>query len=420
MKNKKLIILFVLILGLSYYFYSYKITSIIIGIEFLSYFYVGYLRKKSPIIITPKDQKPELSWNGLFKFFKSGYDPELGWVRIPNTSKKEIGKDKITSYSIDEKGSRNNPEHKKLPKKISCYGDSFTFSRQVNDNETWEYFLSKHTKSNVLNFGVGNYGLDQSILRLKREYPKNKTKIVIMGVVPSTIFRNLSVWKHYHEFGNTFGFKPIFIIKNKKLELIKNPINSEDKFLYYEQYLNKIRKYDYFYKRKFLSQMISFPYSISLITNPIQNIPSIIIATSELFGKKIASKTLNIFRSLKLRFIQHPSAPLYQYKYATKLMDLLIEDFIQYSRQQGFTPILLFMPQKEDLISAKYKGNYYKDFIKQINKKIKTIDVTKLINSRDLDRVYTDDSKYGGHFSKFGNKLVANEIYKNLLEWKLI
>ncbi len=77
---------------------------------------------------------------------------------------------------------------------------------------------------------MGNYGLDQSLLRLKREVPKNPTKFVIMGVVPETICRILSMWKHYYEYGNTFAFKPKFTIENDQLIQISNPINESSKF----------------------------------------------------------------------------------------------------------------------------------------------------------------------------------------------
>ena len=40
---------------------------------------------------------------------------------------------------------------------ILCFGDSFTFCRQVNDNETWEYYLSELENTNVKNFGVGRF-----------------------------------------------------------------------------------------------------------------------------------------------------------------------------------------------------------------------------------------------------------------------
>lgn len=39
--------------------------------------------------------------------------------------------------------------------------------REVNDNETIQYFLSNLTNSFVSNYGVGNYGLDQAVLRFE-------------------------------------------------------------------------------------------------------------------------------------------------------------------------------------------------------------------------------------------------------------
>ena len=118
-------------------------------------------------MIVAKDERPNFSKNGLQKFFQHGYDSELGWVRKPLTEHEEIGKNGKTIWHIDKNGARNNPIIGFKEGKISCYGDSFTFARQVNDNETWNYYLSELTKTNIQNFGVGNYGIDQSLLRLK-------------------------------------------------------------------------------------------------------------------------------------------------------------------------------------------------------------------------------------------------------------
>ena len=213
------------------------ITGFII-IELIVRNIVKSINKDFQWLIIEKDEAPKLSKQGLRKFLLHGYDPELGWVRKPNTSHDEIGKKETTTWHIDERGSRKNPYLGSKESKISCYGDSFTFARQVNDDETWEYYLSELTKTNVQNFGVGNYGLDQAVLRLKREFPKNPTKIVIMGIVPDTISRILSMWKHYYEYGNTFGFKPKFKINGGNLELLKNPINTEKKFDEYEKFLS--------------------------------------------------------------------------------------------------------------------------------------------------------------------------------------
>ena len=155
---------------------------------------------------------------------------------------------------------------------ISCYGDSFTFSRQVNDNETWCYYLSKLTKSNVLNWGIGNHGMDQALLRLEREFTKNKTKVVIMANVPDTISRVVSYWKHFYEYGNVWAFKPRYELDvNKQLRLVPNLIDKPEKFYELEKYIDELKKHDYFYKEKFLKDLIKFPYSFYVLKNSKRN-----------------------------------------------------------------------------------------------------------------------------------------------------
>ena len=191
------------------------IYTLIVFASIEGFFYVltVFVRKRFQWFITSKDENPDIDEEGLKRFIEHGFDSELGWVRKPNTEHEEVGREGKTKYHIGIHGSRLNPDHENLKKCISTYGDSFCFCRQNNDDTTWQWYLSELTNTNVLNFGVGNYGLDQSLLRVKREYHKEETPVVIMCVVPSTIVRVLCVWKHYNEYGNIFGFKPRFDIK---------------------------------------------------------------------------------------------------------------------------------------------------------------------------------------------------------------
>lgn len=421
--NAAVVALSFLMIGAFLLFYSYKLGILFLFflalMEILSYLLVNKLRENFQWMITPKDELPILSKDGLKKFIKSGYDGELGWTRKPNTEKEEIGKDGKTKYHIDSRGSRKNPDHGKLPIKISFYGDSFLFARQVNDNETCQWHLSELTKTNILNFSVGNYGLDQALLRLKREYPKNRTKIVVMGVVPSTIVRVLCVWKHYNEFGNTFGFKPRFVLEKGNLKLIGNFIDKDEKFLEYQKYLPKIKKYDYFYKIKFRREMIEFPYSVSLLSDPFRNfriifyifISKLLKLEKEVEVYPLPMKVI-MEENLKLRYNLFTKD-----RYALKLMEKIAEEFAAYARKEKFIPIFLFMPQKDDLFFIRKKGLYYANFIKAIKKKMYAIDLTEyLLERNDLDEVYSDDNEYGGHYSNFGNEVIARIIHGNLRE----
>ncbi len=402
------------------------VISFLSLMEILLFVWVNFIRNHFPWLITKKDEYPQLSKEGLEKFIPIGFDPELGWIRKPNTSGSEISKSTKSTWTINSTGSRTNPDFEKTKSLISCYGDSFTFARQVNDDQTWEHFLSKKLITNVLNFGVGNHGIDQSLLRLKRDFSKNRTKIVILGVVPDTISRILSIWKHYYEYGNTFAFKPRFMIKENKLILIENLINDKSKFFNYTKYLKEIQKNDFFYEQKFKKEQLHFPYILSILKNMRRNIPIILWITIIEFLQCVKYDTsridwnpMKIIMKINLKW----RIKLYKNQDATKLLDQIIQDFISYSVQEKFIPVFVFLPQKDDIIYIKNNFHFYKDFINSLSKKENLIFIdimNHLLQVSNLDEYYSDDNEYGGHYSKFGNEKISEIMSEELLSFKSI
>ena len=403
--------------------YFWLITSIIIIfllIEFFIYIIVKYVNKKFQWLITKNDELPKLSKKGIEKFFKHGFDSELGWVRKPNTSHKEQGKDGSTEWHTNEIGARKNPGFDNKESKISCYGDSFTFCRQVNDDETWEHELSKILNTNVVNYGVGNYGIDQTLIRMKREFMQNPTEIVIVGIVPDTISRIMSVWKHYYEYGNTFGFKPRFVLKNEKLHMIKNIIDDKKKFFTYEKYLTDIRKNDFFYKEKFRKEEICFPHIITIFKNPSRNFKIIFWVLLIEFLKKINKNTSKIEwhpNKIIMKINLMWRIKLYKNKEIQKLLKEIIFDMIDFSKKSNFKLYLAFLPQKDDILFMKNNFHLYKEFIDELNKnkEIKIIDLAKYLkHENNINELYSDNNEYGGHYSKKGNKKIALSINQEL------
>ncbi len=407
------------ILGLIVY------LTVLIVLEIVSELLINKLRERFQWLITKKkDFLPKLDQEGLNKFIPHGFDQELGWVRKPNTEHDEKGRFGKTTWHINSSGSRSNPNYEDLPKVISCYGDSFAFSRQVNDNETWPYYLSKLTKTNVLNWGVGNHGIDQSLLRLKREYPKHKTKIVLLGVVPDTVSRIMSTWKHFYEYGNTFAFKPRFRLENDQLVLIKNFIDTEEKYNNYEKYLAEVIKEDFFYKYKFRKELIHFPYLISILKNPSRNFSLIYFNTMALIYEKL-NKNPEKYKALAMQKIMRINKQwrlkLYKKKEVNDLLIAIINEFLAYSKQQKFIPVFVLLPQKDDVSYIKKHKHFYEHIKKELKNELLIIDVAdELIKQKNLDELYSDNTEYGGHYSKFGNEFVAKTIFKILKENKLI
>ena len=378
-------------------------------------------------LILQKDEYPKLPLKELEKFFEHGYDQELGWVRKPNTEHNEIGENsRVTKWTTNSNASRTNPDFDDMHSEISCYGDSFTFCRQVNDNETWEHYLSKSLNTNIQNFGVGNYGIDQSLLYLKKNFQKNKTNIIILAVVPDTISRIVSVWKHYYEYGNTFGFKPRFFLQKNNLVLNKNPINSQEKFSNYEKYLEEIRNNDFFYKNKFRKEKISFPYSITVFRNAKRNFRIIywVLKIQNLKKKGIDTKEIDwnpmkIIMEINLKW----RLRLFKDSETTKLLKEIIQEFSDFVKTNESKPVFAFLPQKDDLIFIKKNHNFFQNFLNELNsiKDLHIIDFTNiLVKDPNLDELFSDNNEYGGHYSKYGNEVIASIFEQELKNKKII
>ena len=383
---------------------------------------VRYLRKDFQWLITSSDEHPTLDATALKKFIGNGFDPELGWARRPNTTGTESVRSagalpadhKKVSFRINHLGGRENPGHEELPMVVSTYGDSFTFCRHVQDSETWQWYLSDLTQTNVLNLGVGNYGLDQGLLRLKREYNNARTKVVIMGVVPETIVRILGVWRHYYEYGNTFAFKPRFVVEGDGLSLIPNLIDGEDKFHALTRYLPEIQRADYFYRNRFKRHIIKFPYMLSILRRSRRNVPLI----STLMLRKVyqlVGKRYDRPWELILQYNNRETINLYRDEAAVELMLGIVREFARFAETERFTPLFLLMPYQTDLEYLERTGTcYYREFVAQVSKIVPTVDLTEKLLSVHED-VYTSDF-YGGHLNALGNKLVAQELFSVLFD----
>ena len=177
------------------YNYIYYLFLLFLSFEIILYILVHFLKSDFKWIITKKDEFPFKSKFEFNKFFKYSFDKKTGWDRKKNTSGFEILNGRKSYFNITKNGFRNTPLKNKKSL-ISVFGDSYAFCRYVNDNKTWEASLEKKIKSCVKNFGVGNFGLDQSFLKYKKIKSTKSTKLIIFAFVPETIVRINSYWKH--------------------------------------------------------------------------------------------------------------------------------------------------------------------------------------------------------------------------------
>ena len=372
-----------------------------------------YLRKDCQWLLMSPDKTPKLEVSALDKFEKFGMDEELGWVRKPNSFGQEVGRGgQTTTFSINERGARTNPSFDDRSSEILIVGDSYAFCRHVNDTETWPHIVQNLLNLNTLNFGVGNYGADQAVIRMKRELPKSQAKLVILLVVPETLCRVHSVWKHYSEFGNTFAFKPRFFLKNDELVKYDNPVNSKKAFLNYKSYLEEIQAFDFFYRTKFLKHILTFPFTFSLLRTLKRNGPLVLaLMVAKLFPtKKNTDRPFGLVLKNNHLFLMK----MYKDPAAVELLARIIKLGQKEACKFNCKFLFCMVPQLQDIKLIKKYGKYYSSVFEELDDSIATLDLTNdLIKEDQIHTVYTND-RFGGHLSVYGNQIISKKIAKKI------
>ena len=225
--------------------------------EVASYVALGSISKLRQYIYTTPNVTEETYGSYLEK-----RDPELGW---PSKGWYDT--------QTDERGARLSPANAALGDTTPCvslYGDSFTFSDEVADNEAWGDVLARHIGCRVDNFGVGGFGTDQALLRMERHVAQDAAlgDVVILSLYPDNLNRIVNQWRHLLSGNQPLGFKPVFAAGPGGVEL--QPLFTGD-FAAYEALTLDPSTYltgeSYLPEAQGFSRQMpkSFPYSLTLL-----------------------------------------------------------------------------------------------------------------------------------------------------------
>jgi len=110
------------------------------------------------------------------------------------------------------------PPHGTL--RIAAFGDSFTYGSDVLLHESWAKRLATQDESlQILNFGVGAYGLDQAYLRYLQHKDRHHPHIVFIGYMSRNLERHVNVYRPFYSriYSRRIFTKPHFQINDGNL-----------------------------------------------------------------------------------------------------------------------------------------------------------------------------------------------------------
>jgi len=168
-------------------------------------------------------------WRWRNTFFV--YDAELGWT---------VGKSRTTPdgmYSSSEEGLRSQVAGIRLrdatpAARAALIGDSNAFSLEVPYQESWGYHLQEWVGVNtqVLNFGVDGYGVDQMYLKYLRDVRSWHPDVVLVGFIEDDLRRTMFVYPFLRAWSG-YVVKPRFDDRLPILELLNVPLPTPEEVL---------------------------------------------------------------------------------------------------------------------------------------------------------------------------------------------
>lgn len=416
-------------------------------LEIVSYLTLDrYARGLDSLPTVVMEEFPGIDRKLLDKF--TSFDPELGWSPQPNMEKQKDTGDhlpgeevrSVVTYSTDKHGSRVCPAKDRDPERtatagtetgehadddptVTTYGDSYCFCREVNDNETFQNYLAQELDTHVGNYGGGNYGLDQALMRLKRCYPEDPTDYVIMYVAAPSVARILSVWKHYQEFGNILAVTPRYTMRDGSLERVEIPIDEKEDLLDLESHADFLRSNDDHYERWFKPHLASFPYTTDLLRNTDNVRYALYGALKDVerrFGRSLPIDA-NARQARTNRQLEQPRV-----KYHERLFDdhddffsEIVGEFVSYSQQEDFTPVFVMVQHLRYATYETEHGPIYDDLIDQLDETypdLVTVDITDHLSpDGDPESMYVQHGE-GGHYSAETNEKIANVLADEVFE----
>ncbi len=182
--------------------------------------YEYLLGKPWRYVLPFQPEYPDSDTSSIGKY--RAYHPLLGW---------DIGKSGKAEplYFSDERGIRCTQENyfsategSKYTFDIICIGNSFTHGDAVLLEDTWTYQLEQISGRSVLNLGVGGYGIDQAVLKLKEKFDEGyHADTVILGLIAGDLDRALFTVYNFYIGGNKT--KPKFCFEGDTFRIINQP-----------------------------------------------------------------------------------------------------------------------------------------------------------------------------------------------------
>lgn len=306
------------------------------------------------------------------------------------------------SDHINAQGLRSRHQYAPRPRqgilRVAAFGDSFIYGTEVADDDAWASVVeASHRNIEVLNYGVGGYGVDQALLRFDAEGMTFHPDVVLIGFTSDDLRRMVNVYRRFISIFEAPLAKPRFVFGgDRKLVLAPNPLPSQAA---YEQLMNHplgVRK---------LGALDAW-YSPTIYENPLYDYVAT-LRVAHALGLRLYRRYFDPDRLFRDGIFSDRSA-------AFALQVAVFEAFADSVRRKDAHPVIVMFPERESVERARAGGStLYAPLRRTLEKNgIEVWDVADTLRllPGDLGPYYAA----GGHYAPPGNRLVAQWLASRL------
>lgn len=323
-------------------------------------------------------------------------DPLLGWRYRPSFAK--------DGDVISAQGARSERSYEPRPApgtlRVAAFGDSFVYGNEVDTREAWTARMEALFDSvEVLNYGVGGFGLDQAFLRYHQDGHTLAPSVVIVGFVADDLRRLVNVYRRFIADDESPLAKPRFTLGERgALTLLPAPLPDRaayERLLADPRSVRALGKHDHWYEP-------------AIYDNPLYDYSATVRLASTVWIR-LDNRYLDSDRIASAGVFNTESS-------AYRIQVALFERFAGDITQAGARPLVVLFPDRTTL-AAELEGRppVYAPLARDLERLgIPYVDLSR--DFRETARSGGIDPLFrpGGHYSPAGNDVAARAIGRAL------
>ncbi|HET7565345.1 MAG TPA: SGNH/GDSL hydrolase family protein [Gemmatimonadaceae bacterium] len=316
-------------------------------------------------------------------------DSILGWRYAPNF---RDARDQLNAMAL-----RSDREYAPTPPRgvlrVAAFGDSYVYGTEVDNANAWPTLMEvDNPRLEVLNYGVGGYGLDQAYLRYLHEGSLLSPQVVLLGFTEDDLRRVVNVYRRFISDAEYPLFKPRFqFARDGELVLEPAPVRTRTD---YERLLSHPASVTRFGSDDAW-------YDAAVYDDPLYNYSAAVRLASTL-GERVYHRYLSRDRLIAgERF--NPSSTAFRIQMA------IFRQFADSVRAAGRAPLVVVLPGRSS-VEQRLAGQPRLDdpLLAQLKAdSIPYLDAADAFAATTAPRNVARWFAPGGHYSPIGNRIVA-------------